>query len=103
MDAITLSTEIGEDHRLVIQLPDNVPPGPVEVTIKIGTGHDRTATNLAQDAARAKLLAAGKLSLVYVLPSDFTRPSDEELLKLVVLPAGSPSIDKIIDEDRGPH
>ena len=98
MDAITFSIEVGEDHRLVIQLPDDIPPGLVDVTIKPS---EQLLENSAREIARGKLLAAGKLSLNYQLPENFTRPSDEEILKLVVIPPGT--LDEIIDEDRGPH
>lgn len=101
MDTITLSVEVGQDHRLVIQLPDDVPPGLVDITIKPSVSSEQLGS--AREIARSKLLAAGKLNENYALPEGFTRPSDEELQKLVVVVPGTPSIDEIIDEDRGPH
>ena len=103
MDAIILSLEIGEDHRLVIDLPPDVPSGPVQVTITPQPAANGGVVNPAREAARAKLLAAGLLKSTYVVPPDFVRPPDEQLQKLVKLPPGSPSIDEIIDEDRGPR
>ncbi len=51
--------------------------------------------------ARAKLLASGKLSTIHYAPADAVALPDEELQRLGTLLPGSPSLDQIIDEDRG--
>ncbi len=55
MSAITLTLEVGRDHRLVIQLPPEIPAGPVEVTIVPQASAQNVVTNPAHEAIRAKL------------------------------------------------
>lgn len=63
METITLSAVVGEDRRLVIDLPKDTPTGPVELIIRPATG------NAAREAARAKLLAAGALVTDWASPT----------------------------------
>jgi hypothetical protein len=64
MDAITLSIDIGEDRRVVIDLPADTPVGKADLVI-VPRGDNATEhnpySNPATEAARAKLLAAGRL------------------------------------------
>jgi hypothetical protein len=100
MDVIVLSAEIGEDRRLVIDLPPDAPLGPVQVTIQVQEPY--TSTNPAREAARAKLLAAGFLVTGIQAPAGIAPLSVEERLRLGTLPSGV-SLDDIIDQDRGTY
>ena len=102
MDSITIPIVIGEDRRLNIQLPAEVPVGPAELVVK-PREDSASFMNPAREAARAKLLAAGLLSTAHVAPKDAVRLSDEELQRLGTLPPGSASLDDMINEDRGPY
>jgi hypothetical protein len=35
MDAITLSARVTEDHRLIVDLPPEIPAGPVELVVRL--------------------------------------------------------------------
>ncbi|MBN1285626.1 MAG: hypothetical protein JXB47_09525 [Anaerolineae bacterium] len=100
MDAITLSVVIGEDRRLVINLPDTIPTGLVELVIRPVQPVDRAALHAEREAARQKLLAAGLLATDLGIPDDLEPYSDEELEQIVLPPGARPS-EELIDEDRG--
>lgn len=102
MDVITLSAIIGEDRRLVIELPPNTPTGLVDLVIRLHENVPSAPTdNPAREAIRAKLLAAGRLVTDIYASEDAVPLSPEELLRIGRLPPGSPSLDELIDEDRG--
>jgi hypothetical protein len=100
MVAVKLNVVIGEDRRLVIDLPDDVPVGPAEITIQ-----PEIASDESDDALRARLIAAGLLVNPdeMDIPDDIEFASDEELEALGKLPPGAPSIQQLIDEDRGAY
>lgn len=102
MNAITLSVEIKEDHRLVIDLPADTPVGTAQVTIyPHGTPESNPTTNPARERARAILLAAGVLSTAHFPPEDARPLSPEERERFRALfSQGRPS-DELINEDRG--
>ena len=101
MDTITLFAQIGQDHRLVLQLPPDMPLGQVEVTIRLSEPSDLPIVNLIRQAAREKLLAAGRLVTDIHASNDTVLLSDEELRHLIIRPIDTPSLDEMIDEDRG--
>lgn len=102
MDAIKLSVVIGQDRRLVVQLPDDTPLGPAEIVIKPSESAAESA-NPAREAAKAKLLAMGKLSIDASIPSDLEVPTNDELARIGHLLAGGRSTLDIINEDRGEY
>src|SRR5437879_893346 len=103
MDAITFSVEVGEDRRLVIELPADVPIGPADVIVKPRTKESVEPENPARDAARAKLLAAGRLVVNFGIPEDIEPISEEELEELGHLAPGARSSEELVDEDRGTY
>jgi hypothetical protein len=105
MDAITVSAVVGEDRRLVIDLPADTPVGPVDVVIKPHVSPEADVTNPAREAARAKLLAAGKLATAARLgiPDDLEYLSDDELEELGRMPPGARPSEELINEDRGEY
>jgi hypothetical protein len=100
MDAIIINTTLGEDRRLVIDLPPDMPTGPLEITIRTA---EADKLSLSREEARARLLATGKLSTWTHAPAGTIPLSPEEILELGKLPAGARSLDELIDEDRGPR
>ena len=105
MDAIRLSAVVGEDRRLVIDLPEDTPLGPVDVVIKPHVTPEPLPVNPAREAARAKLLAAGKLALPadMGIPDDLEYISDEELEELGHMAPGSRPSEDLVSEDRGEY
>ena len=99
MVAIRLSALVGEDRRLVIDLPPDTPLGPVELVIRSA----ESPVNPAREAARAKLMAAG----ILVRPEDMGIPDDlqplplEERLRIGKMPPGVRPSEELVDEDRG--
>ena len=108
MNAVTVPVVIGEDRRLVIELPDSTPVGPAEVDVIIRPRADGAArvddpevVNPAREAARAKLLAAGVLNTSIHAPVGTVPVSDEELERLGQLSPGARPSEELVDEDRG--
>src|SRR5688572_26901608 len=100
MDAIILSIEVGEDRRLVIDLPPDTPTGRVDVVIRPHETAGAPVPNLAREVVRAKLLAADFLVTNIQAPSGIAPLSAEERLRLGTLPPDI-SLDDLIDQDRG--
>lgn len=109
-EPIILSTVIGDDHKLVLDLPPDTPTGPVEIRLVVSPAEAEPVVDEAEAIAkwrqereriRAKLAAAGFLSTVnYDIPEDAEELSDEELYELGKLPPGSRSSEEILDEIR---
>jgi hypothetical protein len=93
MVAIKISTTIGEDRRLVIDLPDDMPIGTVEVII-------RSADDV-REVIREKLRAAGALVTTLDIPPDAVRLTPEERQRIGTLPPHARPSEALIDEDRG--
>ena len=100
MDTVMIPVEVGEDRRLVIDVPPEVPIGPADVVIVPRNGRQAT-TNPAREAARAKLRDAGFLSTSIHAPANAVALSDEELMRLGQLAPGARPSEELIDEDRG--
>src|SRR5260221_4684002 len=103
MDAITLSVEIREDRRLVIDLPADIPLGTAELIIKPHGTSGTDKANAAREAARAKLLAAGILNTSHRAPEGAVTLSNEELARIGQLTPGDRSSEELIDEERGQY
>jgi hypothetical protein len=116
MVAIRLSATVGTDRKLVIQLPDDIPAGKVEIEIRAAAPEAPVAAesaptapripyeipyNPAREAARAKLRAAGILSESTRAPEGTVPLTVEERMHLGTLPPGSKSSLEMINEDRG--
>lgn len=99
---IHLSAVIGEDRKLVIDLPADTPIGQVdlELTVVSVSKSQVVHTNPAREAARAKLLAAGALSTVHRAPANAIPPTKEELRRAGTLPAGARPSEEILREIR---
>ena len=100
MVAIKLSTVIGKDRKLVVDLPENAPTGAVELIIQQAEATLSPATNPAREAARTKLQQAGLLSSAHHLPTGTRIPTDAEVLAAGQLPPDARPSEELIDEDR---
>jgi hypothetical protein len=110
MDAIKLSAWVGEDKRLVIDLPAEIPVGQVDIVIipresvKPVYSPDYSPTWIAKrEEFRNKLAEAGMLSTAYTAPPSTIPLSPNELLEVGALPPGARPTDELVGEDRGPH
>jgi hypothetical protein len=112
MGAIKLSVWVGEDKRLTIDLPDEMPVGLVEVQItahvgaKAKTGRrrrNRVEEKWAEKRERFRTILrnAGMLSTVHQAPAGWTPLTVEERLRLGALPPGARPTDEYVNEDRG--
>jgi len=103
MSAITITAVVGPDHKLVIDVPGEIPPGPVSVVIQPVAQGGEPARELTRAEARARLLAAGKLVTDIHAPEGTVSLSPHELLKVGRMPEGTRPSEELIDEDRGEH
>jgi hypothetical protein len=101
METITIPVLVGEERRLILDLPASVPVGPAEVVIRPRTSSAGTQANDAREALRAKLLAAGFLSTAAFAPPEAIPLSNDDLVRLGQLAPGARPSEDLIDEDRG--
>ena len=104
MDAIIIDAQVGQDHRLIYELPPEVPVGPVKLVIQpIGAPPMQTGQSLTREEARRRLLAAGLLLTERVAPEGAVESDEQEHQRLAALFGQGPSLEALIDEDRGPR
>lgn len=112
MDAIKMSVHIGEDKKLIVDLPSDIPTGTVDILI---LPIEKSSINVTKKVSSKKLLTWAKQreqmrkklirvqpkSQPYPIPKGYFPLSDEERMRLAILPSGIQPTDVIIDEDRG--
>ncbi|MHB8627010.1 MAG: hypothetical protein ACYDBJ_06110 [Aggregatilineales bacterium] len=103
MNAITLTVEIPADHHLELDLPEELPAGAAQITIQSQSLPGAAVVNPAREAARAKLLAAGRLVTGIHAPPGAVLLSNEELEHLGQLAPGARSSEAMLDDERGPY
>jgi hypothetical protein len=103
MSAIRIQTMIGEDRRLVIDLPADTPVGPAELVIHPTAAEPSEQKPLTREEARAKLLAAGKLATWMRAPEGAVLLTPEERMRIGKLPPDARPSEELIDEDRGEY
>ncbi len=101
MVSIRLSVVIGEDRRLVVDLPDNTPVGPAELEIHpVEMSHTQEYEEI-----KARLLAAGLLAAPTAeelgISNDAVPLTLEERLRIGQMPPDAPPVEALVDEDRG--
>jgi hypothetical protein len=101
MTSITLRATVDEGHRLTIELPEEIPAGPVEVIVRSLVPQGPATGPLTREEARARLRAAGILSEYRYAPPDAIQLTPEERDELGRAFAGSQPSEVLIDEDRG--
>jgi hypothetical protein len=100
---IRIQTTIGEDRRLVIDLPPDTPTGPAELVIHPALSAQPEKKLLTREEARAKLLAAGKLATWIHAPEGTVPLTPEERMRIGKLPPDARPSEELIDEDRGEY
>jgi hypothetical protein len=78
MTTVRLSATIGDDRKLTVHVPDEIPTGPVDVVIH---AHEISASAMdtPREIARRKLQMAGILATDLGIPDDLAAPSEVEL------------------------
>jgi hypothetical protein len=105
MVALHFSVTIGEDRRLVIDLPPDVPLGPAEITLQAESSSMNLTPSLTEESIAIVLRQAGLLlepDAMNISESDDIY-SDDELAMLAALPPDAKPSHELIDEDRGPR
>lgn len=94
---------VTEDGRLTVDLPSEIPAGPVEVVIRPveRLPAEPRPCPLTPQAARAKLAAAGVLSTTPYAPNGAVPLTIEEREALGQVFAHPRTFSMLIDEDRG--
>ena len=101
MVAVKLSAVVDENRRLVIDVPDEIPSGAVEIIIRTSRRAKDAQPKTTRETVYAFLLAANALVTDVGAPLDIYPLSPGELLEIGRLPeAALPSLD-LINEDRG--
>ncbi len=100
---IRIHTTIGEDRRLIIDLPPDTPTGPAELVIHPAEAPQRETKTLTREEARAKFLAAGFLTSGIPVPEDTVLLSPDDLLRAGRLTPGARPSEELINEDRGEY
>ena len=97
---IHLSTVIGEDRKLVVELPLDTPTGEMEIELVLHPIIDEAVYNTELERVRAKFRASGILSTAHNPPDDTIFPSDEEIYEAGILPPGARPSEEILREIR---
>jgi hypothetical protein len=103
METITITAMVDEHRHLELDMPADLPIGPVELTIRPLPAHPSSAAASPKEAIRAALAAASLLSTSQFAPPDASRLSIEERLRLGRLFSDARCLAAQIDEDRGTY
>jgi hypothetical protein len=101
MIAVKLSAIVDENRRLVIDVPEEIPPGQVELVIRSENPVSGAHQNTARDSVRAKLLKKWALVTDVGVPEDVEPLTAEALLMAGRLADDARSSLDLINEDRG--
>jgi hypothetical protein len=103
---IVINAVIGEDHRLIVDLPLDGPTGNVMVMIAptespspVQPSSD-VVVNPERERLRAILLAAGKLGTAHMPEPGTVFPTEEEIRQAGIMPPGTPSSEETLRELR---
>jgi hypothetical protein len=99
---VRLSATIGEDRKLTVHVPDEIPTGPVDVVIH-AQDVSESAIDTPREIARRKLQAAGILATDLGIPDDLAAPSEAELETMGYMTQDARPSEKLINEDRGAY
>lgn len=92
---------VDEKRRIMIDLPDDMPTGPIEITARPLADLETRPEPLTREWVRAKLIAAGLVDTdARYAPDDAEELSEEEEEELGRLLAGPRPVEDYINEDR---
>ena len=97
MQSIVLTAVVDEKRRIMIDLPDDLPVGPIELVIRPLTANGDH--EMTREEMRARLIAAGHRSNLSLSP-DALDVSEEERLRIADLLAHQRPLSESIIEDR---
>ncbi len=101
MEAITIRAIVDEKRRIMIDVPDEIPVGRIEVTIRALPENGDEGGEITREEARARLIAAGLLTPgIKYAPDDAVELSPEEEEELGRKLAGDRPMADYINEDR---
>jgi len=109
MQEIKINAWIGEDKKLVLELPPETPTGPVAVhivpqehaeTSSVAERDEQQIQNAKREQLRQKMLEAGILSTAHRAPAEWTPLTEDERMRLGSLPTGARPTHEYVDEDR---
>ncbi|MBI5667062.1 MAG: hypothetical protein HZC41_03570 [Chloroflexi bacterium] len=89
---------VDEKRRIMLDLPDDMPTGPIEITARPLAASEPPPEPLTREWVREKLKAAGLLD--DKAEPDAMAISDQEMARLGQVFADVRSISELIDEDR---
>lgn len=99
--SFNLTVHVDEKRRVLIDLPDDVPTGEVELQVIIQTPEAAPNGPLTREQVRNRLIAAGLLNPnVQYAPPNAEELSPEERLRIGRMVAGDKTIQQLIDEER---
>ena len=101
MKTVTLRATVDEERQLRVDVPAEIPIGPVELVIRSLADASCEETELTRDTARSKLAARGLLGAGPYAPLDAVPLSADEQKRIGQLFAGTEPLAILIDEDRG--
>lgn len=103
MSTVTLNVVVGEDRHLTIELPEEIPTGPIEVTIRpVALPIENVPEGeMTRERARALMAAAGILSTAKYAPPDAVPLTDEEREEIGREFGALGPVSELIIEDRG--
>lgn len=97
---ITITAVVDEKRRIIIDLPDDIPLGKINLMIQAKMLDDMLDTDdVSHKEIQAKLIAAGLVSPSGPSP-DAIDVSDEELERLGYVFANARPLSKLIDKER---
>ncbi len=110
MVTITIDAIVSDDHRLIYELPPDVPVGQVKLTIEPVAALPAETPSiegekkpLTREEARRRLAAAGMLSTIRYAPQGAVALSDEERERIGRLLADdNQTVLDLVNIDRGP-
>jgi hypothetical protein len=103
---IVTTVVVGEDRRLIVDLPPDTKPGTFMVMIaetESPTPNEpshNAPINAERERLRTILLAKGKLGTAHMPPPGTVFPTEEEILKAGIMPPGTPSSEETLRELR---
>ena len=102
MTLVTIKAVVEEDRQLHLALPEDMPLGPVEITVRpVSVATEIVpGPELTREQWRELFAAAGMLSTGRYAPPDAKPLSEEEREELAQLYSGEPSVSDMIIEDR---
>lgn len=100
MITIQLSAIVDKNGQLTAKVPDNIPPGPIDIIIQAPEASDPALNNPSREMARSKLAAAGLLSSAHRLRPRTRIPTDAEVVAAGILPSHARPSEELVDDDR---